>query len=130
MRDQPLSAAATRRRALWLFLALLPMLTFAGHWPSQIDIPGTNFYLALPLASHAHVHDSGEDHGRHCHANAASCSDVPAPAGAGFALLSETLALLGAAALMVVVATRVQRAPAGRELSPELKPPRSRFAIA
>ncbi len=114
-----------RRAALWLLLALLPMLTFAGHWPSHIDIPGTNLYVTLPFASQAHDHaGAGDDHGRHCHANAANCSDVPAAAGVSFALMNETIATLGVGALMVAIALASWQAPPALAISPELRPPK------
>ncbi len=114
-----------RRAALWLLLALLPMLTFAGHWPSHIDIPGTNFYLALPFATQGHEHaGSTDDHGRHCHSNAASCTDVPAAAGVSFALMNESIAALGVGALMVAIAIRSRQSPLSTSISPERRPPK------
>ncbi len=117
---------AGRRRASWiLVLALLPTLTFFGHWPAELSIPGTGYYLALPGAAPASVEGDGHDHSRHCHADAASCSDVPAAAGVSFALLNESLALFGAAGLFVLLALRWWKPGEGFTPSPELEPPRA-----
>lgn len=107
--------------AAWLLFALLPMLTFAGHWPETIDIPGTNHYLALPFAaSHAH----GDDHGGHCHADSAGCSDTPAPVATGFAVLNESLLILGAGALLIAAGVLANRAPESRAVAPRRRPPK------
>lgn len=128
-----LRTAAGRRRASWiLILALLPTLTFLGHWPGQISIPGTDYYLAIPGSASAPSGDtstSAHDHTRHCHADAASCSDVPAAAGVSFALMNETLALIVAGGLFVLLALRWWVPGEGFSPSPELEPPRA-FARA
>lgn len=121
-----LSSVAGRRRASWLLvLALLPTLTFFGHWPAEISIPGTGYYLALPGAAPAPAGDDGHDHSSHCHADASSCSDVPATAGVTFAILNECVALFGACGLFVLLALRWWKPGEGFTPSPELEPPRA-----
>ncbi|HML97851.1 MAG TPA: hypothetical protein PKD75_05175 [Tepidiformaceae bacterium] len=121
-----LSSVAGRRRASWLLvLALLPTLTFFGHWPAELSIPGTGYYLALPGAAPAPAGDDGHDHSSHCHADASSCSDVPATAGVTFAILNECVALFGACGLFVLLALRWWKPGEGFTPSPELEPPRA-----
>jgi hypothetical protein len=124
MHGIPGPTAAARRRALWLFIALLPMLTFVGHWPTHVDLPGTNLYLTIPFAGPVDGAAAGHDHSQHCHDDAAGCSKTPATAGVGFALMNESLALLGAAALMLAVAAVTRRAPNSCEYAPDPGPPR------
>lgn len=124
-----LTSTVGRRAASWvLILALLPTLTFFGHWPEQIPIPGTGYYLAIP-GSFPTVPDGaasdGHDHSSHCHADAASCSDVPATAGVSFAILNETLALFGAGGLFVLLALRWWVPGEGFTPAPEIQPPRT-----
>jgi hypothetical protein len=124
-----LTSTVGRRAASWvLILALLPTLTFFGHWPQQVSIPGTNYYLAIPgspaAASEGEASD-GHDHSRHCHADAASCSDVPAASGVSFAVMNETLAFFGAGGLFVLLALRWWVPGEGFTPSPEIQPPRT-----
>ena len=114
--------------ALWLALALLPMLTFFGHWPTHVDIPGTSLYLTVPFAGPVQSAPEGHDHAQHCHDDASGCSKTPSTAGVGFAMMNETIAALGAAALLIAVGlrTRMLRAPQG--VIPELPPPRTVLA--
>ena len=115
--------------AACLLAALLPMLTFVGHWPAHLDIPGTDYYVALPFAAPVHSHQTETDHGSHCHANSASCTDKPVGAGVGFALLNESLAMLGAAALLIAAASFARRMPDSIELTPEPGPPKCAVAL-
>lgn len=119
------TAAGRRRLALWLLIALLPMLTFAGHWPTHIDIPGTGLYLTLPFAGPVQGDANAHDHGQHCHDDATGCSKTPSTAGVGFAMMNESIAALGAATLLIAVALRARSLSAPRELIPELRPPRT-----
>ncbi len=117
--------AGRRRASLILALALLPTLTFFGHWPAELPIPGTSYYLALPGAAPASPEDDGHDHSSHCHADAASCSDVPATAGVTFAVLNDVVALLGVSGLLLLLALRWWKPGEGFTPSPELEPPRA-----
>ncbi|MFN0094947.1 MAG: hypothetical protein ACKVVT_09230 [Dehalococcoidia bacterium] len=77
-----------RRASLALLFALLPMLTFVGHWPEmEVSLPGGAGVLRLPGGEPPHSEEG--DHARHCHAGVASCGDQP-PTG------SVPLAVLGA----------------------------------
>jgi hypothetical protein len=119
-----------RARAWVLWLALLPMLTFAGHWTLRIDIPGTDLYLGLPVVSGADHHDEtdtghADGHEQHCHASAASCSDVPFAGASAFALLSETAALLGAGGLFTAINAGWWRPGSPAVVTPDLQPPRT-----
>lgn len=111
-----------------LILALLPTLTFFGHWPREVAIPGTGYYLAIPGSPAAAPGGStaqGHDHSSHCHADAASCSDVPATAGVSFAILNETLAFFGAGGLFVLLALCWWVPGESFTPSPEIQPPRT-----
>lgn len=97
------------------------MLTFMGHWPEAVPIPGTNQYLNVPFAGHR----AGEsDHAQHCHDDSAACSDVPVMAGAGFALLNQAVAFAVVSGLLWLVALHWWRPRASNALLPELQPPR------
>ncbi len=123
-----LTAQRNRRRiAVLLLLSLVPMLTFMGHWPSSVPIPGTDQYLSIPLAGHTDEHtghNDGHDHSQHCHGDAASCSDAPVFAGVSFALMSEPLAVQAAAGLLWATALLAWRPRQSNSLLPELQPPR------
>lgn len=119
------------RRASWLLLlALLPMVTFMGHWPGSFDIPGTSYYVGKPYtASHGHTHaaSDADDHSSHCHGDSASCSNVPAAAGVTFGLLGEAIALALAAGVLVMVAARSRGRLRENLVAPQPRPPR--FAL-
>jgi len=123
-----IASAMVRRRFSWvLFLALLPSLSFFGHWPEQFAIPGTAYAIAIPgAAGGAEAHD----HASHCHAEAASCSDAPAAAGVSFALMNESLTLLVAGGVLVLLALRWWVPGEDHPLSPEPAPPRFLSAYA
>lgn len=126
-------AFAPRFRSWALVVALLPTLTFLGHWTLQFDIPGTNlFVLVVPgeTAPDAHTHDGGtqpgdnHSHEQHCHAGVASCSDIPFTGASPFALLNDSLAYLGACGALTVLAVLFWRPVASASVSPDLRPPR------
>lgn len=79
----------TQRRlaAISLFLllfAVLPQVGYLGHWGSH-------------ALSHTHGSDDHVAHHKaHCHAEVASCSDQPIPAGPGWLLLSDELLVMPA----------------------------------
>jgi hypothetical protein len=117
-----------RRAALLLFAALLPMLTYVGHWPAfAIAIPGTAYELSLPFVA---AETAAGDHHQHCHADAADCSSGPGSvalaisvlaAGLAFRIPEGPLRLIGGASSRL----RVQFLPA-----PEPGPPRAAAATA
>lgn len=81
----------TRRTVMpWLLAAAyLPALTFFGHWPLAVDIPGTSLYVGLPTSAPK----QGHSHEDHCHADAGSCSDAPVTSTATVAILADSLRL-------------------------------------
>jgi hypothetical protein len=116
----------------WLLLiAILPSLTFLGHWEIDIPVSGTAWYVAFPGAHTAdHHHDDGsgggdhEEHDRHCHANFSSCADVPFTGASPFAVLAECVALLGAAGTLVLLAATAWQPGKLLDIIPEPRPPR------
>ncbi len=123
-----------RRRSLVLLVALLPTLTFFGHWPAiQFTVPGTDLQIGLPGEGHddgAGESSSGHDHTRHCHADLTSCSDVPFTGASAFALLIDTVAFLSAAALWTLTSCRWWLPTVQATVRPELAPPRVPFALS
>ena len=114
-----------RRISILLALSLFPMLTFMGHWPAAVPIPGTDEYLSVPFAGQARQEEEEtHDHGQHCHGDSASCSDVPALAGTGFALMQEVLAVFTAGGLLWAAALQWWKPLRPNSVLPELQPPR------
>lgn len=114
---------AARTGSAVLFVALLPSLTFFGHWSLRVEIPGTGYYVGATPAADAHSSE-GHDHSKHCHENMATCSDVPFAGGATVALLQDqvsVLHLLGMAYRAPVAEAAAIDAGARR---PDLQPPR------
>jgi hypothetical protein len=108
----------------WLLLAAyLPVLTFFGHWPLSIDIPGTSLYVGLPDSGSSH----GHDHKNHCHADAGSCSDVPLTSTATVAALAESLLLIAGDPPLIGVAEDGVAWLAQANVTPTLPPPESAF---
>lgn len=123
-----IASATVRSTFSWvLFLALLPSLSFFGHWPNEFAIPGTAYAIAIPGAAGG---TDAHDHASHCHAEAASCSDAPAAAGVSFALMNESLTLLVAGGVLVLLALRWCVPGEDHPLSPEPAPPRFLSACA
>jgi hypothetical protein len=139
------SACQDRRLvSWWLLIAILPALTFLGHWPeTRIDIPGTNAWFVVPLTGGhddgAHEHagagaqsrgtttigtEDPDAHARHCHADAASCTDAPFTGASAFALLCESVALLGAAGVQFALVSAWWRPSRVLSTAPDLRPPR------
>jgi hypothetical protein len=119
----------TPAMAKLLAFALLPMLTFAGHWEPRIDIPFTNYYWGLP-AQHNHAQTATHEHNHegHCHGDSASCASKPVTSGVGFALLREALLLLGATTIAVGIPGRWWRPRRPASIRPELQPPQRAVA--
>jgi hypothetical protein len=97
-----------------LFLSLLPMVTFFGHWSRiEVSIPGTDsvmvFWPGEPGTAPAsggdvhihrantpgvkHIHSDG--HAQHCHGDAAGCSDVPYTGSSTVLMLQDSVRGLG-----------------------------------
>jgi hypothetical protein len=111
-----------------LLVALLPTLLFFGHWPDiQFSIPGSALTFTVPFVAHGHDDGtSGEDgHEQHCHANVSSCTDIPFTGVSAFALLSESVACIGAAGAFIGLECAWWQPATETALSPELQPPRT-----
>ena len=117
---------ARQQHASWaLFLALVPMLTFMGHWPRVLPIPGTDSFVYVPLAGASHEAEGHHDHSKHCHGDAASCTDAPAAAGVTNLLMHALVSLPGVTAVLFLGLLATVPAPAGSTIAPELRPPRA-----
>lgn len=134
---------AGRWRAWILLVAFVPSLTFAGHWPAlAITIPFVRATIVVNLGGASRTgHDDGaasgqaqgddaEQHARHCHADAASCSDIPFTGGSAFALLQDSVALLAAAATLSAIVGSCWLPHGSQSLFPEPPPPRLSFAMS
>ena len=113
----------TPAMAKLLAFALLPMLTFAGHWEPRIDIPFTNYYWGLPSHGHAQASTHEHNHEDHCHGDSASCASKPVTSGVGFALLRDSLLLLGASAIAIGITATAWKPAHWASVRPELQPP-------
>lgn len=124
-------AFVPRFRSWALVVAILPTLTFLGHWTLHVDIPGTNLFVMVvpgqPEPVHTHdagQQDDGHSHEQHCHAGVAACSDIPFTGASPFALLNDSLAYLGACGALTVLAVLFWRPGTSANVSPDLRPPR------
>jgi len=126
-------AARNRLFAGLMLLAILPAVTYFGHWEiPHLGIPGTDLYIALPGNSpptaergHSHAADTS-DHSRHGHGTSGEGASASAPATA--AVFNEAVMFFG---LMVVAAVALFAWRPSRILTitPVLQPPRA-FALA
>lgn len=124
------ASTAARRRSetfAWtLLLALVPMLSFFGHWEIRFDIPGTGYYFSWPTDS-SDDHDdpaSSHEHAGHCHGEVASCSGSPVTAAAPVALLSRDLVFPVADALLTPLLSAPWRPAGANVVIPDPPPPR------
>jgi hypothetical protein len=123
------SDRAVQRISLMLAVSLFPMLTFMGHWPTAVPVPGINLEVRVPLAGAQHQqHGEGTDHEeaheQHCHGNSVGCSDVPIPAWTSFALIGEAVGLAISGATLWLLALRWWLPNRANAVVPELRPPR------
>jgi len=121
-----LRQARAERRASWaLLIALFPLLTFMGHWPAAVQIPGTESYLSIPLAGgEGHYESDGHDHSEHCQSGSAGCSDAPSAAGITIAIGNNGTAIAVASALLVLALALSWRPASMRSLLPDVRPPK------
>jgi hypothetical protein len=132
-----LTPRSSRVRHLILIVALLPMLTYLGHWPAiEFPIPGTGAYWQLPFSEgwgtghgedgHSRSHRStGSDdgnHAQHCHTDMGSCLHATIGAIAAAAILLASLAFIGQASRFVAWEMRAAT-PVKDWLSAPLTPP-------
>ena len=120
---------AVQRISFVLAVSLFPMLSFMGHWPAAVPIPGTALSLSLPLAGAEHhqaVEEAAHEHAHeeHCHGNSAGCSDVPSLAGTSFGLMGEAIGLAISCAALWLLALRWWLPNGANAIAPELRPPR------
>ncbi|PFG73166.1 hypothetical protein [Tepidiforma thermophila] len=120
-------ARAHPRLAAVLLVALLPTLTYFGHWPAvAIPLPGTAAVLALPFAS---GETAAGDHHQHCHADAAECSSGPGSFALAVSLLAAAIALALPGGPLLPVRAPTTRLALQHLPAPEPGPPR-RTALA
>ena len=113
----------------WALLgALLPSLLYLGHWAFPVPIPGMDAYIALGMRAEHEAQREEGGHERHCHGDA-SCTDVPPSPVNGFAVLNDTLGLLGAGGLLVLAAALAWQPATGPGKRPLVPPPRA-FALS
>jgi hypothetical protein len=126
MSMRPVHSRKERLRSWGLLLALAPMLTFMGHWPHSLPIPGTELFVAVPLAGQPVEPGEGAEHshGQHCHGDSEGCSDVPAAASPGFALLSPSALPSGASGFLILLILLSWQPNNSTTIGPELQPPR------
>lgn len=144
--DSPASTGrAASQRLRWrsklLLVAILPALTFFGHWPViTFHVPGAALDLTVPFVSEDAAHEQpagttggptagsssdAHEHTQHCHADAASCTDVPFTGASAFGLLNDTVAFLGAGALLMLMIATAWRPGQAASVGPDLRPPRA-----
>lgn len=108
----------------WLLAAAyLPALTFFGHWPLSVDIPGTSLYVGLPESTTPEAHN----HKDHCHADAGSCSDTPVTTTGTVALLAESLAFEDLDSPLIGMAAGLAAWQPQAGVAPLLPPPEHSF---
>lgn len=115
------SGAGSPRAAALLLAALLPMLTYFGHWPAvSIPIPGTGIAVAIPFAAE----EAPGDHHQHCHGESAGCASSPGSVGLAVTLLAAAVAVAIPGGRLIPVPA----APGGLRLQhlpiPDPAPPR------
>lgn len=111
-------------------LAVALGITAPDHWQAS------NPLGQWLNGSHAHPaevqerdsHGDEERHARHCHGDAATCSDLPLTATGGFIALAALL-LFGAGDLLARRLWRDRRAPSAWAQAPLLPPPRPLSAL-
>ncbi len=109
-------------------MAFLPSVLYLGHWSVRVPVPGTDAFVAVGMAAEHDAQASEGAHEEHCHGTASCTDSPPAPVAIGFALLSESLALLAAAGLLVLMAASDSRLRALAAVPPILPPPRAQAA--
>jgi hypothetical protein len=105
----------------------MPLLTFMGHWPTSVRIPGTDSYVSVPLAGASRDSEtSAHEHAQHCHGDSAECSDAPMAAGAGLALANEGIVVGLSGGLLLVALALAWRPARWATVSPGAEPPEGR----
>ena len=111
-----------------LLVAFIPMLTFMGHWPATVSIPGTSYEVAVPLAgashSDGHADEESSGHVNHCHGGVASCGDAPAGAGVSLSLYQDPVAVATVSLALIAVWLAAWQPRRSIAIAPELLPPK------
>ena len=101
-----------------LVVALLPSLTYLGHWEQLVPPDPVTVYLP-----HHPPSESDGSHANHCHDGASSCAEQPALASAGLLLAGAEISRPDQPAMATPAEN--QRAPSGFQASPLTPPPRA-----
>lgn len=112
-----------RSLALVLALALLPTITYFGHWPMVvIPIPGTAYALTIPFASEE---AAPGDHAAHCHGESARCSSGAGGSAIALGLLAATIAIALPSGIFAAARPAGRQRPRTHDPSLEPGPPRT-----
>ncbi len=109
-----------------MLAAVLSTLSFLGHWSLQVDVPFTNQYLVIVPSAPDHGPGAAQTHEDHCHASAATCTDIPFTGVSPFLVMRASVAYFGAAAILIATAALWWVPAAAARVAPELRPPRLR----
>ena len=117
------STTRTERRAttlmvLVLIAALLPSLTYLGHWEQLAPPDAVTVHLP-----HHQPSESDGNHANHCHEGAAGCAEQPVPSSADLLLAGIEISRFDPPT--VATPPVQERAPAGLQLAPLTPPPRA-----
>lgn len=107
-----------RVSALMLLVALLPTLTYVGHWGTLASAGAT-----ASAAQHAHEHEADQTHEQHCHGAVAGCAGGELSTGTGS--LPGALLVLEATLAEVASFESVERLPNGLSIAPVPPPPQT-----
>lgn len=115
---------SARAGSAFLFVALLPSVTFFGHWQVRVEIPGTDYYVGASQPQIDSHSEDGHNHASHCHENMATCSDVPFTGGATVAMLQDEVSVLHLLGLAHPSPLTEAVAHDAGARQPDLQPPR------
>ena len=101
-----------------MLVALALTLAAPDHWLSTLALP----INAMEGHAHPESRNTADAHSRHCHGNAASCSDVPLTTIGGLALLAAWL--LGKPAELWRRLSPSEQCPVGHVSDVSVPPPR------
>lgn len=102
-----------------MLLAVILIVLAPDHWHLPVPLLDNREHAAQSES------DEADEHGRHCHADVATCTDVPLASATGLAFLAAWLAFGVSAGGRWL---RLGRGPAilrGTAVSVEIPPPRS-----
>ena len=111
-----------------MLAAVLSTLSFLGHWSLQVDIPFTDQYLVIVPSVPDHGRGAAQTHEDHCHASAATCTDIPFTGVSPFLVMRASVAYFGIAAVLIATTALWWIPSSAASVAPELRPPRLRQA--